>query len=80
VKVEQWSLIRPSSTFSRWKKREKAYIIIALSCASSRERVPEGRVRGVRKERAALWHSHFPKDADFRYPIVSDSHARRYLA
>jgi hypothetical protein len=61
VRLEQPSLIRPSATFSRWKKREKAHMIIALSRASSRERVParlrprglwrakKGRVRGVCK-------------------------------
>jgi hypothetical protein len=38
-------LIRPSATFSRWKKREKAEAF-ALSRISSRERVAKGRVRG----------------------------------
>ena len=39
-------LTRPSGTLSRWKKRERA-IASAFSRASSREKVAEGRMRGL---------------------------------
>jgi hypothetical protein len=44
-RICQLSLIRPSATLSRWKKRERAIIVKALARLFWRERVPEGRVR-----------------------------------
>jgi hypothetical protein len=36
------SLIRPSGTFSRWKKREKALMMIAFSRLLRGRRCPQG--------------------------------------
>ena len=40
-------LIRPSGTFSRWKKQEKAIFIEAFSSPFWREKVAEGWMRGT---------------------------------
>jgi hypothetical protein len=45
VRVCNRSLIRPSGTFSRWKKREKARAWICLLPLFAREKVAEGRMR-----------------------------------